>query len=217
LNLLVATSNAHKLDELRQIMAPAGIDVLSLADLRDDAGHPRSFPEPAEDADTFEGNARLKAVAYARMTGMTCLADDSGLEVDALRGAPGVHSAYYADWDPASGRDRRERRSATRAQQDARNNARLIAELRHVPESGRAARFVCAMCVAAPDGSIIAESRGTFDGRIGHEPRGANGFGYDPLLVLDDGRTSAELTPDEKNARSHRGTAARLILARIKP
>ncbi len=198
-------------------MAPAGIDVLSLADLRDDAGHPRPFPEPAEDADTFEGNARLKALAYARMTGMTCLADDSGLEVDALGGAPGVHSAYYADWHPASGRDQRERRSATRAEQDARNNARLLHELDGVPTANRAARFVCAMCIAAPDGSVIAESRGTFDGRIGDAPRGSNGFGYDPLLVLDDGRTSAELPPDEKNARSHRGMAARLIVAQIKP
>lgn len=198
MDLLAATSNPHKLDELRAIFAPAGIRILGLSDI---PGGP--FPEPIEDADTFEANARIKALAYARMTGRTCLADDSGLEVDALGGAPGVHSAYYAG---APG---------GRAERDARNNAKLLAALEGVPAERRAARFVCCMCIADPEGRILAESRGTYEGRIGFEPRGSNGFGYDPLLLLPDGRTSAELTEAEKNARSHRGAAARALLSML--
>jgi len=188
--LLAATSNPHKLDEIRAVLAPLGVRVLSL----DDAGA-GDLPEPIEDADTFAGNAAIKAIAYAKATGRVCLADDSGLEVDALGGAPGVYSARYAGTGD------------TRAERDAANNAKLLGALAHVPDEKRAARFVCAMCVADPAGTIIATSRGTFDGVIGHAPRGANGFGYDPLLVLPDGRTSAELSSDEKNARSHRGAA----------
>lgn len=194
MKLLIATSNPHKLDEMRDIFGAAGIEIESLADI---PGGP--FPEPVEDGDTFEANAKIKALAYARMTGRICLADDSGLEVDALGGAPGIHSAYYAGHD------------GPRAQRDARNNAKLLAALEHVPDAQRTARFVCCMCVADPAGNIIATSRGHFPGRIGRTPRGENGFGYDPLLTLDDGRSSAQLTPEEKNARSHRAAAAKAI------
>jgi XTP/dITP diphosphohydrolase len=131
------------------------------------------------------------------------LADDSGLEVDALGGAPGVHSAYYAG------------KFATRVERDPANNAKLLKALEGVPDAQRTARVVCVLCIARPDGTILAESRGTFDGVIGHAPRGANGFGYDPLLVLPDGRTSAELSSDEKNARSHRGNALRALVPRV--
>ncbi len=192
--LIVATSNPHKLEEIRQVLDPLGVRVLSLGDA--DAA---DLPEPDENADTFAGNAAIKATEYARALGRPCLADDSGLEVDALGGAPGVYSARYAGVGD------------TRAERDAANNAKLLGALKDVPDDQRAARFVCAMCVADPDGAIIATSRGTFDGVIGRAPRGANGFGYDPLLVLPDGRTSAELTPDEKNARSHRGAALRSL------
>lgn len=202
--LLLATSNPHKLEELRAILGPSIIGLDSL---------PTPIPEPDESADTFEENARLKAIAYARATGLTCLADDSGLEVDALHGSPGVHSAYYADWNPAH--NVRLRISATRAEQDTRNNARLLRSMNNVPDEQRTARFVCAMCVAAPDGRILAESRGTFEGRIGHAVVGSHGFGYDPLLILPDGRTSAELRPDEKNARSHRAAAAHSIAPQL--
>ena len=195
-DLLAATSNPHKLDELRAIFEPLGIRVLGLADV---PGGP--FPEPVEDGETFEANARLKAVAYARLTGRICLADDSGLEVDALNGTPGVHSAYYAG---ASG---------ARAERDARNNAKLLAALDRVPDDRRGARFVCCMCLADPGGNVLAVSRGTYEGRIAHSPRGTNGFGYDPLLILPDGRTSAELSEHEKNACSHRGAAARAIVS----
>jgi XTP/dITP diphosphohydrolase len=203
--LLLATSNPHKLEELRAILGPSPVGLDSL---------PTPIPEPDESADTFEENARLKAIAYARATGLTCLADDSGLEVDALHGSPGVHSAYYADWNPAH--NVRLRISTTRAEQDERNNARLLRSMNNVPDEQRTARFVCAMCVAAPDGRILAESRGTFEGRIGHVVAGDNGFGYDPLLVLDDGRTSAELSTDEKNARSHRAAAAHAIAPQLR-
>lgn len=137
---------------------------------------------------------------YARATGQRCLADDSGLAVDALGGAPGVRSARYAGV------------GATRSERDRANNERLLRAIADVPPAKRTARFVCAMCVADPDGSVIAEAEGTFDGVITDQPAGSNGFGYDPLLYLpDEGCTSAELTPDEKNARSHRGEAVRAI------
>ncbi|MCB9841867.1 MAG: RdgB/HAM1 family non-canonical purine NTP pyrophosphatase [Phycisphaeraceae bacterium] len=202
MNLLIATSNPHKLDELRAILAPLGIDPVGL----DSVPGSDSFPEPEENADTFEGNALIKATAYAKMTNRICLADDSGLEVDALDGAPGVHSARYAGV------------GSNRAERDAANNAKLLAELDNIPDEQRSARFVCCICVASPSGEVLATSRGTFEGRIAHTPRGSNGFGYDPLLVLPDNRTPAELPADEKNRRSHRAAAAREIapqLARI--
>ena len=161
------------------------------------------MPEPEEDGATFEENARIKAVAYARALGETVLADDSGLEVDALGGAPGVHSARYAGIGEA------------REERDRANNAKLLAALEGIPDARRTARFVCVLCVARPDGTVVAEARGTFDGVIGHAPLGSNGFGYDPLLVLDDGRTSAELPSAEKNARSHRGNALRVLVGTL--
>lgn len=192
--ILVATGNPHKLEEIRAVLGPIGFEVLGLEDIG------TLPPEPEEDGATFEENARIKATAYARATGRRCLADDSGLEVDALGGAPGVRSARYAGV------------GATRAERDAANNALLLERLRGVPSGRRTARFVCAMCLADPDGSVVAETRGTFAGVIGEAPRGGNGFGYDPLLHLpEEGRTSAELSPAEKNARSHRGAAARAM------
>ncbi|TVQ77893.1 MAG: non-canonical purine NTP pyrophosphatase [Phycisphaeraceae bacterium] len=193
--LVIATANPHKLEELRAIFAPHRIRFRSLADFPDD------IPEPDESADSFLANATIKATAYARATGHPCLADDSGLEVDALDGQPGVHSAYYAGTE------------GSRAERDQRNNAKLLGALAHLPEGhpGRAARFVCTMVLASPEGDILATSRGEFPGVITSSPRGENGFGYDPLLLLPDGRTSAELPPDEKNARSHRAAAARII------
>jgi XTP/dITP diphosphohydrolase len=197
--LLAATGNPHKIEEIRAVLEPVGIRVLGLGDIGG------SFPEPDENGTTFEENARIKALAYARMTGRTCLADDSGLEVDALDGAPGVHSAYFAG------------REGSRAERDARNNRLLLERLRDVPPERRAARFVCTMCLATPEGRVLAETRGHFPGVIIDDARGVNGFGYDPLLFLpDEGRTSAELSPEEKNARSHRGHATRLMAERLR-
>ncbi len=198
--MLIASTNPHKLDELREIFAPIGITVRSLAEVE---GGP--FEEPVEDEPTFAGNARKKAAHYAKLTGERCLADDSGLEVDALGGRPGVHSARYSGAE------------GPREVRDEANNAKLLAELDGVPEDKRTARFVCAMCVCEPDGTVVAESRGTFEGRIASTPSGTGGFGYDPLLVLTDqgdpkrGLSSAELTREEKHERSHRGKAARAI------
>ena len=199
--LLFATSNPHKIREVRAILAPLGFDVAGLNDLPDPADLPT---EPVEDGDTFQANARIKALHYAQATRRLCLADDSGLEVDALGGRPGVLSARYAGT------------GNTRAEQTDANNARLLAELEDVPDDRRAARFLCAMCLADPDGTILAETRGTLEGVIARRPRGTSGFGYDPLVYLPDmDRTVAELTPTEKNARSHRGEAARRMAAII--
>lgn len=197
-SILLATSNPHKLEEVRAVLDPMGVRIIGLDEI------PGQFPEPVEDADTFEGNARLKAVAYAAATKMQCLADDSGLVVDALDGAPGVYSARYAGI------------GGTRQERDEANNAKLLNALVDVPEDQRTARFVCVMCLAAPDGTILAETTGTFEGLIAMESAGTNGFGYDPLLFLPDvGCTSAELSPEDKNARSHRGDATRQMASRL--
>jgi XTP/dITP diphosphohydrolase len=203
-SLLIATSNPHKLEELRAILGAVGIDAVGLDDVE---GGP--FEEPVEDEPTFEGNACKKALHYAAATGHTCLADDSGLEVDALGGEPGVRSARYCGL------------GETRSQRDKANNLRLLNALTGVPDDRRTARFVCAMCVATPEGEVIATARGCFEGRIAHSPRGGHGFGYDPLLIVtgDDplaGRHAAELEPDEKHDRSHRGRAARQIAERLR-
>jgi XTP/dITP diphosphohydrolase len=195
MRIIFATSNPHKVVEARAILAPLGVEVQCLADIG------CNLPEPVEDGATFEDNARLKARYYAQQLRLTCLAEDSGLEVDALGGAPGVYSARYAGVDGA-----RERR-------DKANNEKLLRELAHVGTEHRQARFVCALAVADETGVIRAEARGTYEGVIAAAPRGADGFGYDPLLYLPDlGRTSAELTPGEKHARSHRGQALRRLV-----
>lgn len=199
LQLVVATGNPHKIEEIAAVLAPLGIEVLGL---REAGGG--DLPEPEENGDTFEANARIKARAYAAALGRPCLADDSGLEVDALGGEPGVRSAR---WSGVEG---------DRATRDAANNRLLVERLAAVPDAERTARFVCAMCLASPDGSVLAESRGVFEGVVVDVPRGEHGFGYDPHLLLpDEGRTSAELSPEEKNARSHRGAATRAIAALV--
>ncbi len=201
MKLLFASSNPHKVEEVRAIMRDAGIEVVGL-----DEVDPllRGVPEPVEDGRTCAENARIKAVHYATAARRACLADDSGLEVDALGGAPGVRAARYAGT------------GETRAERDRANNTRLLEELRGVPAAKRAARFVCAMCLADARGVVVAETRGTFEGVIAQRPAGQNGFGYDPLLFLPDaGCTSAELSPAQKNARSHRGRAARAMAAWI--
>ena len=196
--MIFATSNPHKIEEARAILAPLGIQLQSLADLG------CSLSEPEEDGATFEDNARLKARYYAAHLGNPCLAEDSGLEVDALGGAPGVYSARYAGVE------------GPRDERDRANNERLLRELRGVPAARRGARFVCTLALADPSGQILAEARGTYPGVIAEEPRGQNGFGYDPLLFLPDrGCTSAELAPSEKHARSHRGAALRRLAVEL--
>ncbi|MEW5737744.1 MAG: RdgB/HAM1 family non-canonical purine NTP pyrophosphatase [Myxococcota bacterium] len=188
--LVFATSNPGKKKELEALLGPGWI-VKSAADFPD-------VPEVEEDQPTFEGNAAKKAHAFAEATGLLALADDSGLCVDALDGRPGVQSARYA---PGTDGDR---------------IAKLLGELKDVPSSQRTARFVCALCLATPDGKETF-TRGTCEGRIIDAPRGANGFGYDPVFELPNGKTMAELTRDEKSAVSHRGAAFRAMLAKILP
>lgn len=194
MQLLFATSNPHKIQEVAAILKPLDIDVGGLDTLD------VQLPEPIEDGKTFEENARIKAVYYAKAIGRMCLADDSGLEVDALGGNPGVYSARYANVD------------GSRSERDQANNIKLLDELKGVPQEKRAARFVCAMCLVDCEGSVVAQTQGTFDGVIVDHPQGSNGFGYDPLLYLPDvDCTSAQLSSEQKNARSHRGDAARQI------
>jgi len=193
--IIVATGNPHKVEEIREILAVHGFRVLSLTDVGAEG-----IPEPEEDGDTFAHNARIKATQYARAINRMVLADDSGLAVDALGGAPGVFSARWSGL------------GVTREERDNANNKKLLEELASTPADRRTARFVCAMCLSAADGSVIAETVGEFHGSIGTNARGVNGFGYDPLFVVDtNGQTSAELTSQQKNDRSHRGAATRAM------
>ena len=193
--IIVATGNPHKVEEIREILAVHGFRVLSLTDVGAEG-----IPEPEEDGDTFAHNARIKATQYARAINRMVLADDSGLSVDALGGAPGIFSARWSGL------------GVTREERDNANNKKLLEELALTPSDRRTARFVCAMCLSAADGSVIAETVGEFHGSIGTNTQGVNGFGYDSLFVVDgNGRTSAELTSQQKNDRSHRGAATRAM------
>jgi XTP/dITP diphosphohydrolase len=196
MTLLVATTNPNKLREMREVLAPLGYTVIGLESVA------RELAEPVEDADTFAGNARIKALAYASAVGMPCVAEDSGIEVEALGGAPGVHSARYA----GSG--------GTRAERDDANNAKLLGALAQLGAVGRRARFVCAICVADAAGQVLFETHASCEGVIAPAARGDGGFGYDPLLLVPElGATMAELPPSEKHARSHRGKATRALAA----
>ena len=213
MKLLIATSNPHKIEEIMAVVREIGADIelLSLKDAGVDV------PEPVEDQPDFAGNALLKAMYYAEQSGLPCIADDSGLEVDALGGAPGVISARYSG--EVGGRE----------VVDPANNRKLMSALGDTPADLRRARFVCAMALAWPGKQhepIVV--RGTFEGRIitsdqaddpahPHLGRGRNGFGYDPLFWLEKhGCTSAELSPADKNAISHRGDATRKLLTALR-
>jgi len=205
--IVLATNNAHKVDELRTMFKGVA-NVIALSEALPPG---TQIVEPDETGATFEANAAIKALAYAKLTGLACLADDSGLEVDALAGKPGVISSHYCtNGEPTT---------LDRADRDEANNVRLLGELLGVPTNQRTARFVCIMALAVPpapagDARVVATARGSFEGRIGNEsdvPRGTNGFGYDPLFLVapDFVRTSAELSPPEKNRLSHRAAAAK--------
>ncbi|MFQ5746537.1 MAG: non-canonical purine NTP pyrophosphatase [Gemmatimonadota bacterium] len=187
--ILVATRNGHKLEEIRGLLADLPLRVLSPDDLE--------LAESAAERDvesweTFEGNAIAKARYFRRITGLPTLADDSGLRVDPLGGAPGVRSRRYA---PAPGPD-----------PDAANNAHLLEALRGVPDHERTAHYACAMAFLSAPVSVVVTGR--VYGRIGRDPRGSGGFGYDPLFILADGdRTYAELDPSVKAETSHRARA----------
>jgi XTP/dITP diphosphohydrolase len=192
--VLVGTSNPGKLRELEVLLDGLGMELVGLGAFPD-------APDVIEDRDTFEGNAIKKARELAAFSGLPTFADDSGLEVDALGGAPGVLSARYAG----------------RHGDDAANNAKLMAELEGVPRAARTARFRCVLAFVDPARGIEETAEGTVEGRIVEgPPRGANGFGYDPLFeLLDRPVTTAELAPEDKNAISHRAKAARSMAAAL--
>lgn len=187
---MLATANPDKAAEIAAVLGPA-VELLP---------RPDHVPEVVEDADTLRGNARLKAAALCEATGQPALADDTGLEVDALGGEPGVHSARYAG--PAATYDD--------------NVRRLLAELDGVPERQRTARFRTVALARFPDGREVAVE-GVVEGRITTVRRGSAGFGYDPVFVPleGDGRTFAEMSPDEKHVLSHRGRAFRALAAAL--
>lgn len=192
--IILATGNPGKLREFQEVLADLPVEIRGLKDLS-------PIPEPAEDGDTFAANARAKASYYAQATQQWCLADDSGLVVEALGGEPGVRSARYAADECGAG--------AKRAEIDAANNRKLLRELADVPDEQRTARFVCHLALS--DGQrVLIETFDTIEGRMIHQARGDNGFGYDPLFLVPElGKTTAELPSDQKNAISHRGKAAR--------
>jgi XTP/dITP diphosphohydrolase len=209
--IVLATQNPGKIREMRSLLADSGIDILGLDDLG------RAFDEPDENGKSFVENATIKAVSYAKLSGHWCLADDSGLEVDALDGAPGVISSHYAYEGRTDGRAS----ELTREQRDAENITKLLNDLDAVDPSDRSARFVCTMVLSDPDGNIHATTSGTFEGIIGlptDVPRGNGGFGYDPVFLVapEHTRASSELSADEKNALSHRGHAVRAMIEQIR-
>lgn len=193
--LVLATTNADKARELSGLLAPLGLPLVGLG------AFPDVLPVP-ENAATLRENARLKAAGYAAQLGEWVLADDTGLELDALGGAPGVRSARYAG-DHAG---------------MAANRARLLADLAHFHDSQRSGRFVCCLAVAAPAGVIVAEASGACPGRLRRTPAGTGGFGYDALFeVAGTGRTLAELDAPGTAEWGHRGKAVRALLPSLRP
>jgi XTP/dITP diphosphohydrolase len=187
--LVLATRNPGKIKELEALLSGLGFAVLGLGAFPD-------IGEVEETGATFAENALLKARAVAQATGLVALADDSGLQVDALSGAPGVYSARYSGQDAT----------------DEKNNLKLLDALKDVPEDRRGCRFVSVVAACAPNGAELL-TEGRWEGRVLAAQRGAGGFGYDPLFLdLELGKSAAELAPAEKNARSHRGRALRALL-----
>jgi XTP/dITP diphosphohydrolase len=201
--LLAATRSRGKQPEIRRVLEPAGVEVV----FPDDVG---LWETPIEDtlelAESFEGNARRKAEHFARLSGLPTVADDSGLEVFALGGAPGVRSRR---WAGATG---------SGEEVDAANNAELLRRLRGAPEPRRRARYRCVLVLLRGPGAVPQVFEGVATGRILEAPRGSGGFGYDPLFLSDDlGRTFGEVSPDEKDAVSHRGRALRALAEALHP
>ena len=183
MKIIIATHNKHKLQEMSRILSPMGYEVVTDRDLGIE------LTDAEENGETFLDNARIKAESGCRESGLPCIADDSGLCVDALNGAPGVFSARY---------------SGIHGDDDG-NNRKLLSELEGVPTEKRTAHFACAICVSFPDGSEVTAT-GKCEGYIGYEKKGTNGFGYDPLFMVGD-RSLAQMTAEEKDAISHRGNA----------
>lgn len=191
--IVVASGNSGKLREFERLLADFDVELIPQSAF--------DIEQAIESGATFTENALIKARHAAAATGLPAIADDSGLAVDALDGRPGVYSARYAGENAS----------------DAENNERLLVELEGVPDSQRGAAFHCVVCLVRPDGSDPVVAKGRWRGRILHEPRGTGGFGYDPLFFVEDaGCSSAELPPEAKNARSHRGQALRELARKLR-
>ena len=191
--IIFATGNEDKMKEIRRILADPSLEILSLKD----AGIHADIDENGK---SFEENAMIKAEAISKMTGEIVLADDSGLEIDYLNKEPGIYSARYMGEDTSYHI----------------KNANLIQRLEGVPEEQRTARFVCAIAAVLPDGRELT-TRAAIEGRIGYDEKGKNGFGYDPIFYVPEfGKTTAELTEEEKNQVSHRGKALQLMKEELK-
>lgn len=194
MKMIAATNNRHKLSEIRDILKDKGIEVKSMAD----AG---LFVEIEENGETFIENALIKAREVLRLTGEAAIADDSGLEVEALNGQPGVRSARYS--------------GETGLDKDKKNNEKLKKAMENIPEERRGARFCSAIAAVFPDGKEIT-ALGYIYGRIGYTEKGEHGFGYDPLFIIEGcGKTMAELNPSEKNSISHRANALKEFVKRL--
>lgn len=187
-DFLIATNNAHKVEEFKRILLPLGINVLSAKDAGVDLG------DVVEDGTTFAENAKIKALSAFNISGLPSIADDSGLCVDALSGAPGIYSARYGGEDiPQSER-----------------TMLLLSNLKDVEGDDRSARFVCSICCILSEDDIIAVE-GTCEGFIATEPKGEGGFGYDPVFLYKDGRCFGDISGEEKDAISHRGVGLRKL------
>ena len=193
-SIVLATHNLHKVEELRQMLSGMPIKVLSMRDFP-------GIPEPDETGASFAENAAIKAIAASQYTHMPALADDSGICIDALDGAPGIFSARWAG-------------AGSTADDWISKTLDLLAD---IPDQVRTCRYVCALCLTNALGEVIAETHGTMEGRIATSASGAGGFGYDPIFLVapEFERTAAELTSSEKHAISHRGVALRNMLGHI--
>ena len=190
--IVIATKNLDKLREMEMAFEGLPVEILSLADIDE-------FPDAIEDGTTFEENAEIKARFFREKTGLACLADDSGLEVDALDGRPGVYSARFAGYHA----------------HDVTNNYKLVEEMEKVGASESPARYYCALCFIDTDGTKITGS-GIVNGTIKLDARGEGGFGYDPYFYIEENKTMAELTTEEKDLISHRGAALRNLVPKLR-
>lgn len=189
--IVLASKNSDKVKEMRLVLKNLPLEILSLADFDE-------LPDAVEDGATFEENALIKAKFFREQTGLACLADDSGLEVDALGGLPGVHSARFAGYHA----------------DDLTNNQKLLDELKKIGVKESTAAYRCALVFVDTDGTTLLTA-GKIAGKIKTVARGTGGFGYDPYFYLDDARTMAQLSVDEKNKISHRGTALKEMMLKL--
>lgn len=192
MKFILATNNQDKVAEMKKILKPLNIEALSADEVGADLG------EVEETGETFEENAKIKALSALKITGMPSIADDSGLVVDSLNGEPGVYSARYSG------------KGATYSS----NIDKLLFKMKDIPDKKRTAKFVCAVCCLFPNGEEIMV-KGECRGKIGFDRVGIGGFGYDPVFVVDSGKTFAELNMEEKSKISHRGKALKLFVNRL--